>query len=86
MTPSFLKEIAPLVKKHEMIAICVRDPLERVFPSAGLVRVVDREYWEIIYSRQHVRKLLEQMKTHTAQNLAGLESKLKQMGIRLDFR
>ena len=43
MTTGYERALATVGRRHDVIAISVEDPLERVLPAAGLIEVVDGE-------------------------------------------
>ncbi|MGI9190126.1 MAG: DUF58 domain-containing protein [Longimicrobiaceae bacterium] len=44
----FERALAPLARRHDVVAVSTRDPADRVLPDAGLVRLRDPESGEIV--------------------------------------
>ncbi len=57
---SYWNELTVLSSKHDVIAIRITDPLDRKYPSSGLVRLKDPETDEIIWGFGASRKFREE--------------------------
>jgi uncharacterized protein (DUF58 family) len=45
---SFTRELRAVADRHELIAVCVRSPLDAELPAAGIVRLVDAETGQVV--------------------------------------
>jgi uncharacterized protein (DUF58 family) len=53
--PGWEKPLAHLAKRHELIAVRLYDPLERVLPDLGMVVIEDAETGEQVFVDTHDR-------------------------------
>ncbi|OQA56972.1 MAG: hypothetical protein BWY42_00790 [Candidatus Omnitrophica bacterium ADurb.Bin277] len=77
------KALKILGQKHDVIALHLSDPLERVFPSCGLVELADRETGETVLVDTSSKKFRERYSRTAADREATLERLFKR--IRIDM-
>ncbi|MCB1118692.1 MAG: DUF58 domain-containing protein [Chlamydiia bacterium] len=64
--PSIQPLLSPLAKKHEMVSICVKDPLEYAFPDWNLMPLYDleTEKYQLIDTSKSSSRATERIEMH----------------------
>jgi len=70
-----------LSKKHDVIAIRIRDPREREIPNVGLIELEDAESGEMLLVNTGSRRMREQYKTKAAARDKKIEQIFKKQGV-----
>jgi len=76
-SPEFLKPLKLISQKHDLIAIKVKDPLERKFPKAGFVALQEAETGKTVFLNTGLRKWREEYRQLAEYRDRKLESDLK---------
>ncbi len=78
---SFSQPAKVASKRHDLIPVVIRDPLERVLPAAGLVRVVDAERGTEMVVDASNRGVRERFQRVVEQEQAGLNRMFRDLRI-----
>ncbi len=80
LCPDFFKEARLIAQYHDLIAICVRDPLEINLPSFNLVQLQDLESGERDIVDFSSSKLVKEYEDWSENNLLQLKKSLQKIG------
>jgi len=78
---NFKKSLSLLNKRHDVIAVSVRDPAEVALPNIGLIEFTDAETGELILVDTRNRKFRKQYNDSTTKQANELKNLLKSINV-----
>jgi uncharacterized protein (DUF58 family) len=78
---NFKKSLSLLNKRHDVIAVSVRDPAEIALPNIGLIEFTDAETGELILVDTHNKKFRKQYNDSTTKQTNELKNLLKSINV-----
>ncbi len=77
VSPEFLKPIKLVSRKHDLVAVRIKDPLENKFPKAGFVALEEAETGKTVFLNTGLRKWRDEYQRLAERQDRKLESDLK---------
>ena len=81
MAEDFKKELSLINRRHDVVAVAVRDPAEIEMPSVGLVEFTDAETGEVMLVDTSSRKFRREFGTANAKRAAELAELLRSINV-----
>jgi len=79
--PDFARPLRVLAQRHDVIAVSIEDPLERVLPDAGIVRFVDPENGRSVEVDTSARRVRVAYERHASQDRQARRLLFRQLAI-----
>ena len=77
LSPDFLKPLKLISRKHDLVAIKIKDPLERAFPKAGFIALEEAETGKTVYLNTARKKWREEYENLSLARDRKLDRELK---------
>lgn len=80
ISESYSHEMILLAQKHDLISVCITDPLELALPNMNLAEFVDLESGKFITTDTSNQEIQKQFQLKTKQRIANVNDLMKKVG------